>query len=373
MTGAGAATAPDLLAATAALVDIASPSLGEGPFADIVEARLRRVPWLTVHRVGDNVIARTEQGRAERLILAGHLDTVPANGNDRARIDGDTLWGLGSADMKSGLAVFLDLAETVAEPSVDVTYVFYVAEEIGAEHNGLLHLFDRCPEFVAGDAAILGEPTDGALEAGCQGTARVALTLRGTRAHTARPWMGRNAIHRAGLVLARIAGYEARQPTIDGCTYREAVQAVAVQGGVAGNVVPDEATLTVNLRVAPDRTLAEGVDAFRDMVGDLLEPDDGFELVDAADPAAPSLTHPLISRLRDAGLEVRAKLGWTDVARFAANGIPAVNFGPGDATVAHTADEHVHRDSIERVHAALRVCWEPERRRGRARAVSAVR
>ena len=349
----GSPDSVDWLARTAELVDIASPSLEEGPLADHVEARLRPIPWLTVDRVGDNVVARTDLGRAQRLVLAGHLDTVPANGNERARIDGDTLWGLGSADMKSGLAVFLDLACTVDAPTVDVTYLFYVAEEISAEHSGLLQLLEERPDLVAGSAAVLGEPTDGTLEAGCQGTARIRITLRGARAHTARPWMGRNAIHRAGRVLARIDAHEPRSPTIDGCTYREAVQAVFVEGGVAGNVVPDVAVLTVNLRIAPDRTVAHGVDAFRAVIGDEIEADDGFEVVDAADPAPPSLTHPLLTRLVDEGLDVRAKLGWTDVARFAAAGIPAVNLGPGDATVAHTADEHVHRDSIERVHAVL--------------------
>jgi succinyl-diaminopimelate desuccinylase len=343
----------DWLARTAALVDVASPSLGEGELASIVEARLRAVPWLTVDRVGDNVMARTELGRGQRLLLAGHLDTVPPNGNERSRIEGDTLWGLGSADMKSGLAVFLELAEQVPEPAVDLTFVFYVAEEIAAEHSGLLQLREARPDLLAADAAILGEPTDGTVEAGCQGTARVRLTLAGARAHTARPWMGRNAIHRVGRVLARIDAHEPRQPTIDGCTFREAVQAVEVSGGVAGNVVPDRAVLTVNLRIAPDRTLDEGIAAFRELVAEELEDADGFEVVDAAPPAPPSLDHPLLARLAADGMEVRAKLGWTDVARFAELGIPAVNFGPGDATVAHTADEHVERASIERVHTAL--------------------
>jgi len=343
----------DLLRAAAELVDIASPSLGEGPFADLVEGWLREVPWLTVDRHGDNVVARTELGRDQRLVLAGHLDTVPANGNDAARIEGDTLWGLGSADMKGGLAVFLELARTVAEPVCDVTYVFYAAEEIAAEHNGLRQLFAERPDLVAGDAAILGEPTDGWVEAGCQGTARVRLTLRGARAHTARPWKGRNAIHRLAPVLDAIAGYEAREPTIDGCTYREAIQAVFVEGGVAGNVVPDEAVLTVNLRIAPDRTVDRALDAFRSMVGPVVDEGDRFEVVDQASPAPPSLTHPLLAPLVEAGIPVRAKLGWTDVARFAEHGVPAINFGPGDSLVAHMQDEHVHRDSIERVHAAL--------------------
>ena len=343
----------DLLAETARLVDIASPSLGEGPFADLVEGWLRDVPWLTVERHGDNVVARTELGLDQRLLLAGHLDTVPANGNEVARVEGDTLWGLGSADMKSGLAVFLELARTVEHPTCDLTYVFYAAEEIAAEHNGLLQLFRERPDLVACDAAVLGEPTDGWIEAGCQGTARVRVTLAGERSHTARPWKGRNAIHRLAPVLDALAAYEAREPTIDGCTYREAVQAVFVEGGVAGNVVPDEAVLTVNLRIAPDRTVDEAVEAFRALIGSFLDDRDDVELVDQAPPAPPSLTHPLFARLVDTGTPVRAKLGWTDVARFAQHGVPAINFGPGDSSVAHMRDEHVTRDSIERVHAAL--------------------
>ena len=343
----------DLLAATAELVDIASPSHGEGPLADLVEGWLREVPWLAVDRVGDNVVARTQLGRSQRLVLAGHLDTVPADGNDVARIEGHTLWGLGSADMKGGLAVFLELARTVDAPVCDVTYVFYAAEEVAAEHNGLRHLFRDRPDLVRGDAAILGEPTDGWIEAGCQGTARIRVVLAGARAHTARPWKGRNAIHRLAPILDALASYEAREPTIDGCTYREAMQAVFVEGGVAGNVVPDEAVVTVNLRIAPDRTVDEAVDAFREMIGPWIEDGDGFELVDRAPPAPPSLTHPLLAPLVEAGTPVRAKLGWTDVARFAEHGIPAINLGPGDSLVAHMRDEHVTRDSLERVHAAL--------------------
>lgn len=343
----------DLLAATADLINIASPSLAEAALADIVEARLRQSPWLRVDRVGDNVVARTQLGHAQRVILAGHLDTVPANGNETARIEGDTLWGLGAADMKSGLAVFLDLARTVSAPAFDLTYIFYVAEEIAAEHSGLGELFAQRPDLVAGDVAILGEPTDGWLEAGCQGTVRLVLTLVGARAHTARPWMGRNAIHRIGAVLARIDATESRRPIIDGCEYREATQAVFVAGGVAGNVVPDSATVTINLRIAPDRRVDEGIDAFRTLIADLLEEGDSLEVTDASIPAPPALTHPIFGAMVAADLPVRAKLGWTDVARFAAAGIPAVNFGPGDATVAHTAQEHVTRDSIQRVHAAL--------------------
>jgi len=344
----------DLLARTAALIDVPSVSFAERDLADLIEAELRSSPWLTVDRVGDNVVARTTLDRAMRIVLAGHTDTVPVNGNASARIEGDTLWGLGATDMKSGLAVMLELARTVAEPVVDVTYVFYAAEEVAAEHNGLKVLFAERPDLLAGDVALLGEPTSAAIEAGCQGTLRIDITLAGARAHTARPWMGRNAIHRLGRLLAVLDGFEARRPVIAGCEYREAVQAVAVAGGVAGNVVPDQATVTINHRFAPDRTATEAEAALRVVLAPVLEEGDTWTLVDAADGGAPAIDHPLLAALIERnGLPVLAKLGWTDVARFAAHGIPAVNFGPGEATLAHTADERVERAPIERCFAAL--------------------
>ena len=345
----------DLLARTAELVAVASESHHERELTDRIEAELRaRAPWLVIDRLGENLVARTQLGRSLRLVIAGHTDTVPIDGNHPGHVDGDVLWGCGSSDMKSGLAVMLELACTVAQPAVDLSFVFYEAEEVAAVHNGLGRLFAERPDLVAGDVALLGEPTDGAIEAGCQGTMRVQVSYVGTRAHTARPWMGVNAIHRMGAALARLDAYESRQPVIDGCTYREAVQAVRVEGGVAGNVVPDRAVLTVNHRFAPDRSEAEAEAQVRALV--LPDPVEGDELtvVDVAPGAAPSLSHPLLVALvqRNA-LEVRAKLGWTDVARFAAHGIPAANFGPGDPTLAHTKDERVHRAPIERTFAAL--------------------
>ena len=338
----------DLLALTAELVDIPSVSLDERAIADHLEAELGAVPWLTVDRVGDNVVARTTLGRDQRLLLVGHTDTVPVNENDVARIEGDTLWGLGSCDMKGGVAVFLELARTVAEPVVDVTYVFYVAEEIAAEHSGLLQLFRERPDLMKGDAAVLGEPTGAAIEAGCQGTLRARATFTGARAHTARPWMGVNAIHRMGELLRVLDGYEARRPVLDGCEYREALQAVAVDGGVAGNVVPDRATVTLNHRFAPDRSADEAIAHVREVASMA----DDVDVLDVAPGAPPALDHPLLAALAR-GREVRAKLGWTDVARMHEHGVPACNFGPGDPTIAHTRDEHVTRADIEAVHVAL--------------------
>jgi succinyl-diaminopimelate desuccinylase len=344
----------DLLGRTADLVAVPSVSLAEDALATRVEAELRAVDGLDVERVGDNVVARTHLGRSTRLVLAGHLDTVPPDGNAVARIDGDVLWGVGSADMKGGLAVMLELARQVRHPAVDVTWVFYAAEEIAAVHNGLGHLFRDRPDLVAGDVAVLGEPTGGALEAGCQGSMRLRVTIAGQRAHTARPWMGRNAIHRAGEVLAVLASYEPRRPVLDGCEYREALQAVAIEGGVAGNVVPDRAVITVNRRFAPDRTARQAEAEVRALLESVLDPGDDIEVVDEAGAAPPGLAHPLLQALRDRNqLPVRAKLGWTDVARFAAAGIPAVNFGPGDSALAHTAEERVERSSLDAVYASL--------------------
>ena len=344
----------DLLALTADLVDIPSVSRDEAVICDVIEQRMRAVPWLGVERLGDNVVARTELGRPYRLLLVGHVDTVPANGNERARVEGDVLWGLGAADMKGGIAVLVDLAETVAAPAVDVTYVFYAGEEIAAEHNGLRLLFAERPDLVAGDAAILGEPTEGVVEAGCQGTMKIEVVLAGARAHTARPWMGRNAVHRLGRLLAVVESFPERRPVLDGCEYREALQAVGVEGGVAGNVVPDRATVVLNHRFAPDRSPADAEGAVRDLLGPVLEDGDTFAVLDVADGAPPGLDHPLLAPLAGPlGLPVRAKLGWTDVARFAAAGIPACNIGPGDPLLAHTADELVERASLESVRDTL--------------------
>ena len=344
----------DLLALTAELVDHPSESFAEGPFVDWLEAELRPLDHLEVTRVGDNLVARTDLGRPTRLLLAGHSDTVPENGNGTARIEGDVLWGLGSADMKGGLAVMLSLAREVVDPVVDLTYLIYAREEVARSHSGLTELAQARPDLLAADCAVLGEPTGAEIEAGCQGALRFELTLAGARAHTARPWMGRNAVHRLAPILTALAAYEARTPEIDGCQYRESLQAVGVEGGVAGNVVPDQAQLRIHHRYAPDRSAAEAEDFVRQLLRPHLDEGDELEVVDASPACAPSLTHPVLRRLvGENGLEVRAKLGWTDVAQLAEMGVPATNFGPGDAAVSHTADEHLDRASLERCHQAL--------------------
>ena len=342
--------AGDPVALTAALVDVPSVSGEEKVLADAVERALRALPHLQVLRDGDAVAGRTELGRAERVVLAGHLDTVPVADNLPSRLAGDLLHGCGSSDMKSGVAVLLHLAATVADPTRDVTFICYDAEEVEAERNGLGRLARTRPDLLAGDLAVLLEPTDGMVEAGCQGTLRVALTLEGRRAHSARGWLGVNAIHRAAPVLAALAAYQPREVEIDGCTYREGLHAVRVDGGVAGNVIPDACTVTVNFRFAPDRTPEQALDHVRDV----LAPHD-LTVLDLSPGALPGLSVPAAADfVRAIGGAPVAKYGWTDVARFSALGIPAVNFGPGDPNLAHTREEHVRVDRIRSVAAALR-------------------
>lgn len=344
------ADTPDLLELTAELVDISSVSHHEQAIADHIGGLLDRVPGIDLTRIGDNLVARTNLGRRRRVVLAGHIDTVAPVGNHGARIEGDECHGVGSADMKSGLAVMCALARGGLEPVHDVTWVFYVAEEVAARFNGLRRIFEEAPELVAGDVALLLEPTGAVVEAGCQGTLRVGASWTGRRAHTARPWMGINAIHRLGPVLSSLDTYSGRRVTIDGCEYREAMQAVGVEGGVAGNVVPDRAVLTVNHRFAPDRREDEAIAHVREVIGDC----DGFEVLDCSPAAAPGLSEPFLADLvRRSGSAARAKLGWTDVARFTARGIPAANFGPGDPELAHTPEERVTRQDIETVHRVL--------------------
>jgi len=349
-----AAPADDLLVLTASLVAVPSVSRHEGELADHVEQRLaERASGLALTRVGNTVIARTDLGRERRIVLGGHLDTVPANGNEVPRLDGDVLHGLGSADMKGGLAVLLRLAEEISagrEPRFDCTLAFYEGEEIADEFNGLRHVFAERPELLAGDFAVLLEPTGDHIEAGCQGTLHLRAHFEGERAHSARPWMGRNAIYAAADVLERLAAHEADTVVVDGLPYRESLQAVRIEGGVANNVVPDECTIVVNRRFAPKYS----VDEARAQVEKLLEGADRVEVINASPAAPPNLGHPLAAEFVEVlGLDVEPKLGWTDVARFASRDIPAVNFGPGDPDVAHTADERVTRASVEQCYAAF--------------------
>jgi succinyl-diaminopimelate desuccinylase len=340
----------DGAALTAQLVDTASVSGEEGPLTDAIEGALRSLAHLTVHRDGNSIVARTMLGRPERVILAGHVDTVPVAGNLPSRAEGSRLYGCGTTDMKSGVAVQLRLAATLVAPGRDVTYVFYDCEEVAADRNGLLRLSRHNPELLAGDFAVLMEPSSGEIEGGCQGTLRAEVTVPGQRAHTARSWMGRNAIHEAGPVLDVLRGYTPREPEVDGLRYHEGLNAVAIRGGVAGNVVPDECAVTVNYRFAPDRTGEQAADFVRSLFRDWP-----VTVLDVADGARPGLGQPAAAEfVAVVGGTPRAKLGWTDVARFSALGIPAVNYGPGISEIAHTAGEYVEIAKIAECESRLR-------------------
>jgi succinyl-diaminopimelate desuccinylase len=340
----------DPVTLTRQLVDIPSVSGDEAAIADAVEVALRSAHHLQVLRFGNTVVARTHQGRGERVVLAGHLDTVPENRNLPARLQGGLLHGLGSCDMKGGVAVALHLATTMPTTNRDVTYLFYECEEVEAQRNGLTRLSATHPDLLSVDFAVLMEPSNGVVEAGCQGTLRVRVTTTGERAHSARSWMGSNAIHAAADVLDRLRRYQPRRPVIDGLEYHEGLNAVYVEGGVAGNVVPDRCVVTVNHRFAPDRSEEEALAHVRA----LFAPYD-VELDDSAPGALPGLSVPAAAAFVDAvGGTVNPKFGWTDVARFTGLGVPAVNFGPGNPVFAHKQDEHVPVEQLQRVAEQLR-------------------
>ncbi|HEX4814791.1 MAG TPA: succinyl-diaminopimelate desuccinylase [Nonomuraea sp.] len=327
----------DVRALTAAIVDIESVSGGEQALADAVEQALSALPHLKVDRSGETVVARTHLDRAERVLIAGHLDTVPVAGNLPSRVEGEQLFGCGTSDMKAGVAVALKLAAAVPAPARDVTYVFYDCEEVEAARNGLNRVARDHADWLRADFAVLMEPTDGVIEGGCQGTLRAEVAVTGKRAHSARSWFGVNAIHGIEPVLARLNAYEPRRPVVDGLEYHEGLNAVGVRGGVAGNVIPDLCVVTVNYRFAPDLTIEQAQEH-------VLEVFEGFAVsfVDAAAGARPGLTHPVAAAFTAAvGGVPRAKLGWTDVSRFSALGVPAVNYGPGDPNLAHQQGEYV--------------------------------
>ncbi|MEU7111125.1 succinyl-diaminopimelate desuccinylase [Streptomyces sp. NPDC046182] len=341
-------------ALTAALVDFPSVSGTEKPLADAIEQALRPLPHLTVERFGNNVVARTRLGHEERVILAGHIDTVPIADNVPSRLDENgILWGCGTSDMKSGVAVQLRIAATVPEPNRDLTFVFYDQEEVAAHLNGLGKVAEAHPDWLEGDFAVLLEGSNAEVEGGCQGTLRVLLRTEGERAHSARSWMGSNAIHTAAPILARLAAYEPRKPVIDGLEYHEGLNAVRIEGGVANNVIPDACTVVVNYRYAPDLTPEEAEAHVREVFADCGVAE--FVVDDHSGGALPGLSHPAAEAFMKAvGGTAHPKFGWTDVARFSALGVPAVNYGPGDPIYAHKVDEHVVVERIVQCEARLR-------------------
>jgi len=342
-----AASSVDL---TRQLCDIESVSGNERGIADAIEAALRPFAHLELTRDGDAVVARTALGRDRRVVIAGHIDTVPVNNNLPVREEDGFLVGRGTVDMKGGVAVALKLAAELVSPPVDVTWIWYDHEEVDSALNGLGRLAASRPDLLAGDFAILGEPTSATIEGGCNGTARADVRLHGVRAHSARAWVGHNAIHDAAPVLAILAEYVPAELEVDGLVYREGLNAVGISGGVAGNVIPDEAVVSINYRFAPSRSADDAVAHLREVFA-------GFdlEITDIAEGARPGLDAPLAQEfLAAVGGEASPKYGWTDVARFSALGIPAVNYGPGDPLKAHADDERVATAEIEACERGLR-------------------
>jgi len=339
---------------TRAICDIESVSGNEQQLADAIEHAVRALDHLEVTRVGNNIVARTHLGRDKRVAIAGHIDTVPVNDNLPTRFETlagvDYLWGRGTVDMKAGAAVQLALAPQLVDPRYDVTWLWYDNEEVSSDLNGLRRLSVERPDLLEADFAILGEPSGGEVEGGCNGTLRVDVRTTGLRAHAARPWVGDNAIHKAAPILETLARYTPREVHVDGLVYREALNAVMISGGVATNVIPDECVVHVNYRFAPSRSGEEAVQIVRDLFGE-----HHVTVVDLAEGARPGLDTPFAQEfLAAVGATAKPKYGWTDVARFAALGIPAVNYGPGDPLKAHADDERVALSEIVACEQGLR-------------------
>lgn len=339
---------------TRAICDIPSVSGDETTLADAIFAAIEPLEHLEVYRDGDTIVARTQLGRPQRVVIAGHIDTVPINENVPTRDieeNGEPyLWGRGTVDMKGGTAVQLKLAAELTDPRLDITWMWYDHEEVDSERNGLTRLARTRSDLFAGDFAILGEPSNGQVEGGCNGTLRAVVRTHGIRSHSARAWMGENAIHAAAPVLGRLADYRPASIDVDGLVYREGLNAVGISGGIAGNVIPDLCEVEVNYRFAPSRSVEEAEAHVRDVF-------EGFEveITDRAAGARPGMDAPLAQEFVAAvGAEPRPKYGWTDVARFSAMGVPAVNYGPGDPSLAHHDQERVSFAQIEDVERGLR-------------------
>ena len=344
----------DVVELTRQICDIESVSGNETELADAIQAALSAYAHLEVLRDGDAVVARTNLGRASRVVIAGHIDTVPVADNlpvkflpmEREQV----LWGRGTVDMKAGVAVQLKLAATVAEPNTDVTWIFYDHEEVEASKNGLGRLARNHPELLNASFAVLCEPTGAQVEGGCNGTMRIEIKTHGVKAHSARPWMGKNAIHATAEILTILADHKTDEVEVDGLVYRESLNAVLISGGIATNVIPDAATITVNYRFAPSKSVAEAEVHLREIFA-------GFDLTvtDSAAGARPGLDRPEAIRFVEAtGTTAKPKYGWTDVARFSDLGVPAVNYGPGDPSKAHADDENVPVSQIYACESGLR-------------------
>lgn len=339
---------------TLELVDVPSESRHEASVRELLRG-LVPTEYRPVFE-GDEAFLWARERRPETalLVLAGHYDTVPAQDNVPGRIGGGAVHGCGASDMKGGVAVALELVRELAtlEPGrVDVALLLFGREELPPEHNPLPALFDGCPLVHEAALAVLLEPTDLTIQAGCLGNLSARVTFHGVSGHSARPWLAENALHRAIEGLARVATHERREATIDGLPFFEVVSVTRLESGVADNVVPDRAVATVNLRYPPDRTPAEADELLRS----LLPTDTTIELVGNSPPGAVVVDASLVRELQAVGnLAIEPKQAWTNVADFTSRGIPAVNFGPGATRFAHRRDEQVEVAALVRAYETLR-------------------
>ena len=329
------------------LVNIPSETGHEAAIADWVDARLSRLDHGERIRSGQSVVWRGPRRDRPLLVLAGHLDTVPVNGNGTARMDSGRLYGLGSTDMKAGDAVMLGVLERcdVDQARFDLAVVFYDAEEGPQERNGLRRLLRELPWLSAARLAILLEPTALKVELGCIGSINAEVRVRGKSAHSARPWLGVNAVERAASWLAEVTRVPVTPVRVDGIEYRETLQVTTLHAGGARNVVPDELVANLNYRFPPDRDLEAAEARLRSFVPAEFE----FQVVDRAAPGRVCADSEDVSEfVRRFGAEVAGKQGWTDVAQFTAAGVPAFNFGPGIPELAHQSDEYCPVENLER-------------------------
>jgi succinyl-diaminopimelate desuccinylase len=341
-------TATDLAARTLALVDIASPSRAEAPLYGYLKAE---VPLVPVHDDGESLVYAKRTGKP-LVLLAGHTDTVPAQGNLPGRIEDGAVHGLGASDMKGGVAVMVELAGLAAEAELayDLALLFFPREEVGPDENPLPALFDAVPLIDEAALVVCLEPTANALQLGCLGNIDARVTFTGTAAHSARPWLGVNAIRLAFEGLAGVLTLEPLDVSVDGLVFREVVSVTQIDDcGNASNVIPARVECTLNYRYAPNRTREEAEARLRSLVPHPLE------ILRHASGAHVAARTPLLNALRDAGeFAIEPKQAWTNVADFAARGLDAVNLGPGDPRFAHTADEQVDVEALARTYDALR-------------------
>jgi succinyl-diaminopimelate desuccinylase len=343
--------ADSLAARTLALVDIRSESHAEQQATAHVLATLR-AGGVPVRDAGDSCVlaGTTERGERPLVLLAGHLDTVPAQGNWPGRRAHGRVEGLGASDMKGGVAVMLKLALAQPPASVDVGYVFFGREEVPAAEGALQPLLEREPGLREADLAIVLEPTANAVHAGCLGNINARWTFSGRSGHSARPWLADNAIERAARGVLALSSIEPEDVLLDGLRYRQVVSVTTIEAGVARNVIPGNARADVNFRYSP----ALDPDAAERLLRGWCEPHGELELLSSSRGVRPPLANPLVAGLAEAtGAAVQPKQAWTPVADFAQFGIDAVNLGPGDPALAHRVDEHVEIDALVRCHETL--------------------